>query len=607
MQLARVIETSAAVAGTRSRTEKTALLAQTLREAGELVAGDEPGGLMAGNGSGALLAGNGSGGRAAGEGFEGLVAGDGSEGLVAGGEAPERLVEVVADYLAGTLPQRTVGVGWRGLRSLPDPAPEPSLGVLEVDAALEELRAMAGAGSATTRAAAVEELFARATAEEQRWLVGLITGELRQGAGDGVLLPAIARAADVPDALVRRAVMLAGFPGPVARAALAGGSETLAQICLEVGRPLRPMLAGSAPDVAAALLDDQEVAVETKLDGIRLQIHLDRRPSADTGTDSKADTDAPPTSETETALDADTPPGPETETALDTDTQPAPASGPVRLFTRSLEEITDRLPEVVAAIEALPATTAVLDGEVIALQDDGRPHPFQVTGGRTASSSSEKLAKLATEIPVTTFLFDLLHLDGRDLVDEPAHERWAALHTLAPHLGVDRLVTADPGAAKDFFDDALARGHEGVVVKDPATPYAAGRRGAGWVKVKPRRTADLVVVAVEWGSGRRQGWLSNIHLAARDDRTGELVMVGKTFKGMTDAILAWQTERFLGLETHREGHVVHVRPEQVVEIAYDGVQTSQRYPGGIALRFARVLRYRDDKGADEADTLDALR
>jgi DNA ligase-1 len=508
MQLARVIETSAAVSATRSRSAKTGLLAQTLREAG------------------------------------------------AGGSREARLVEVVADYLAGTLPQRTVGVGWRGLRTLPTPAQESSLTVLEVDTALERLRAVGGAGSGAARAAAVEQLFSRATAEEQRWLVGILTGELRQGAGDGVLLPAIAQAADVPEALVRRAVMLAGFPGPVAHVALAEGAPGLEQIRLEVGRPLRPMLAGSAADVAAAVDGSAEVGVETKLDGIRLQIHLGREHQ-------------------------------------------------VRLFTRSLEEITDRLPEVVEALGALEASSAVLDGEVIALQANGRPHPFQVTGARTASSADPQA--MAGTTPVTTYLFDLLHLDGQDLVDEPAQVRWQALRTLAPHLVVDRLLTADPVAAAAFFDEALAQGHEGVVVKDPTAPYAAGRRGAGWVKVKPRRTADLVVLGVEWGSGRRQGRLSNIHLGARDPDSGELVMVGKTFKGMTDAILAWQTERFLALETEREGHVVHVRPEQVVEIAYDGVQTSRRYPGGIALRFARVLRYRDDKGPDEADTLSALR
>ena len=519
MQLATVTGTSAQVAATRSRTAKTALLAQTLAEAAE----QSPG----------------------------------SEGTDAVDRADrDRQVEVVADYLAGTLPQRTVGVGWRGLRDRPDPAEESTLTVLEVDAALSRIKAIGGQGSGAERAAAVGDLFSRATEEEQAWLTGLISGELRQGAGDGVMLPAIAQAADVPEALVRRAVMLAGFPGPVARAALTEGAAALEAVRLEVGRPLRPMLAGSEPDVAAAVDGTTEVALDLKLDGIRLQAHLDRA-----------------------------------------------ADVPVRLFTRSLEEITDRLPEVVEAISALPGEQAVLDGEVIALAEDGRPEPFQVTGARTASRTDP--AELARTTPVTTYLFDLLHLDGRDLVDEPAHERWAALAELAPSLVVERLLTSDPHTAQAFFDDVVARGHEGVVVKDPQAPYAAGRRGAGWVKVKPRRTADLVVIAVEWGSGRRQGWLSNIHLAARGE-DGELVMVGKTFKGMTDAILQWQTERFLALETAREGHVVHVRPEQVVEIAYDAVQTSRRYPGGIALRFARVLRYRDDKTPDEADTLDSL-
>ena len=508
MQLAEVIATSAAVAGTRARTEKVALLAQTLRAATRY--------------------------------------------------ADSRLVEIVADYLAGSLPQRTVGVSRRGLRDLPEAAPEPSLGVLEVDDALSALRGMSGTGSVAARRSVVEDIFARATAQEQRWLVGLITGELRQGASDGVLLPAIAAAAEVPEPLVRRAVMLAGFPGPVAAAALLEGTEALEEVRLEVGRPLRPMLAGSAPDVATVVDGRRELAVDAKLDGIRLQAHLDRG-----------------------------------------------AEAPVRLFTRSLEEITDRLPEVVAAVLALPARTAVLDGEVIALRPDGRPEPFQVTGARTASSADPEA--LARTTPVTTYLFDLLHLDGADLVDEPAAHRWEVLERLAPGLTVERLLTAETAAAEAFSQDVLRRGHEGVVVKDPTVPYAAGRRGAGWTKVKPRRTADLVVTGVEWGSGRRSGWLSNLHLAARHPETGELVMVGKTFKGMTDAMLAWQTERFLGLETSRDAHVVLVHPEQVVEIAYDGVQTSRRYPGGLALRFARVLRYRDDKGPEEVDTLDDLR
>jgi DNA ligase-1 len=508
MQLARVIETSAAVAATRSRTAKVAALADTLRASTQ--------------------------------------------------SGP---VEVVADYLAGTLPQRRVGVSWRGLREMPGPAAGSTLTVGEVDTALTALQAVTGTGSAAVRGAAVQALFSRATATEQDWLRGLITGELRQGAGDGVMLKAIAEAAQVPEAAVRRAVMLAGLAGPVAAAALAGGEEALAAITLEVGRPLRPMLAASAPDVPAALADlGGEVAIDSKLDGIRVQVHLDRA-----ATDGRA----------------------------------------VRLFTRTLEEVTDRLPEVVEVIAALPADRAVLDGEVIAQRPDGRPQPFQVTGARTASTADPE--RLRTEVPLTTYLFDLLHLDGRDLVDEPAAERWAVLAALAPDHLVPRITTSDPALAQEFFAERVAAGHEGVVVKSLTAPYAAGRRGAGWVKVKPRHTLDLVVLAVEWGGGRRQGWLSNIHLGARDEGTGELVMLGKTFKGMTDATLAWQTERFLALETHRTEYVVHVRPEQVVEIAFDGVQRSRRYPGGVALRFARVLRYRDDKPADQIDTLQSVR
>lgn len=500
MQLARVIETSAAVAGTRSRTAKVAALAGALRE------------------------------------------------------TPADEVAVVTDYLAGRLPQRTVGVGWRRLQTLPEPATDSTLSARDVDTALAALQRLAGTGSVATRGAAVAELFSRATRDEQHWLVGLITGELRQGAGDGVMLKAIAEAASVPESAVRRAVMLAGFAGPVAAAALGAdgaeaAQEALAQIQLEVGRPLRPMLAGSAAQVADVVDGSATLAVETKVDGIRLQAHL--------------------------------------------------RGGAVRLFTRTLEEVTERMPEVVELLAALPAERAVLDGEVIALAPDGRPEPFQVTGARTASTADP--AALREQVPLTTFLFDLLHLDGRDLVDEPAHQRWGALASLAPELLVSRMETDDAEAAHAFFAQQVVAGHEGVVIKSLDAPYAAGRRGAGWVKVKPRHTLDLVVLAVEWGSGRRRGWLSNIHLGARDATTGELVMLGKTFKGMTDEMLAWQTERFLELETHREGHVVHVRPEQVVEIAYDGVQRSNRYPGGVALRFARVLRYRDDKPVSEID------
>ncbi|MEP6854578.1 MAG: ATP-dependent DNA ligase, partial [Pedococcus sp.] len=455
-----------------------------------------------------------------------------------------------------------IGVSWRGLATLPTPADAPTVTVAEVDAALTSLGAISGGGSAATRAAAVVELFERLTEDEQDYLRALITGQVRQGALDGVMLAAIAAASEVPEAEVRRAVMLAGYSGPIAAAALAGGSDALAAIGLEVGRPVRPMLAASAPDIEAAWeqvaegVDEATVIVDGKLDGIRLQAHRD-------GDD-------------------------------------------VRLFTRSLDDITDRLPEVVEAVLALPAQRLVIDGEAIALDPAGRPRPFQETASRTMSSTG--VTELRATTPVTPYFFDLLHLDGEDLLELPATERFARLADLVPQVWlVPRTTASSATEAAGFFHRLVADGHEGVVVKSPSAPYAAGRRGAGWVKVKPRHTLDLVVLAVEWGSGRREGWLSNIHLGARDPASGGFTMLGKTFKGMTDEILTWQTARFLELETGRAGHVVHVRPEQVVEIAFDGIQTSSRYPGGMALRFARVIGYRDDKTAEEADTVDTVR
>ncbi|MGN6753126.1 MAG: ATP-dependent DNA ligase [Intrasporangium sp.] len=508
MLLSEIVETSRAVAATSSRTAKIERLATTLRGA----ATDDP-----------------------------------------------ARIGVVASYLSGSLPQRRTGVSWRSLGNLPAPADESTLTVADVDAAAEELARTSGSGSGATRRHIVTDLFSRATEDEQAWLRATFVGEARQGAADGVMLQAIAKAADVPDAAVRRAVMLAGRTGPVAEAALTGGSDALEAIELEVGRPLRPMLAASAPDVAGALATmPGEVALETKLDGIRLQAHVDE--------------------------------------------------GAVGLFTRTLEDVTDRLPEVVEALRALPVRQAVLDGEVVALDEAGRPQPFQVTGARTASSADPE--RLRAEVPVTPYFFDLLHLDGEDLVDHPLAQRWERLAqvTSERHV-VPRITTADVEEAQRFFADVVGAGHEGVVVKDPGLPYAAGRRGPGWIKVKPRHTLDLVVLAVEWGSGRRKGWLSNIHLGARDAESGELVMLGKTFKGMTDEMLRWQTKRFreLAAGDPDAGWVVELRPEQVVEVAFDGVQRSSRYPGGMALRFARVIRYRDDKPVSEIDTVQTIR
>ena len=424
--------------------------------------------------------------------------------------------------------------------------------MLEVHEAFEVMSTIAGAGSQQVRRDAVTSFFARATADEQAWLRAVVTGNLRQGALDAVTQEAVAQVAGVPLAAVRRAAMLAGSTVAAAGAAFEG-EEALAAIGLEVGRPIMPMLASSAPDVAAAMAGlsadgSTEVAIDAKLDGIRIQVHRD--------------------------------------------------GDEVLVVTRSLDDITGRLPEVVEVARSLPASRFVLDGEALALSDDGRPMAFQDTASRTAQDSARDGQSV-----VTPHFFDLLHVDGRDLLDSPGHERLAALDALVPEQHrVRRLVTSDRSAAETFATETVAAGHEGVVLKDLSAPYAAGRRGSAWVKVKPVHTLDLVVLAVEWGSGRREGWLSNIHLGARDDSspTG-FVMLGKTFKGMTDEMLAWQTERFTELATSptdRSHYVVHVRPEQVVEIAFDGLQRSTRYPGGrgAAVRPGRPLPRRQVRG-----------
>jgi DNA ligase-1 len=468
-------------------------------------------------------------------------------------------VEIVVAYLAGELRQRRTGVGWAGLTTIPTAAAEPSLTVVEVDAAFQRISELSGAGSAQRRTTAVADLFARATAAEQRLLRGLVAGDLRQGALDAAMLDAVSAATGVPLDTVRRAAMLRGATGPVAVAALTGGLEAVAAFGLTVGQPVRPMLAASAPDIAAALeKTGVPASLDTKLDGIRVQIHQ--------------------------------------------------RDDSITIFTRSLDDITPRLPEVVESVRAFARRALILDGEVVTLDAEGRPRPFQETASRTASQP----LSATTSGTVAAFFFDLLHVDGRDLIDRPLGERLAVLDEVVPAAQrVSRLSTDDPQAGQAFFAETVTSGQEGLVVKSLDAPYDAGRRGSAWVKVKPRHTLDLVVLAVEWGSGRRKGWLSNIHLGALDRASGGFVMLGKTFKGMTDEMLAWQTQRFLELavspETARDSYVVPVRPEQVVEIAFDGVQRSSRYPGGVALRFARVLRYRDDKPAAEADDIDSVR
>ncbi|GGR40939.1 DNA ligase-1 [Nocardioides luteus] len=457
---------------------------------------------------------------------------------------------VVTAYLSGTLLQRRTGLGWRSLNDLPAPAAEPSLSVEDVHEAFERMSQVAGAGSQVERKREADALFGAATEAEQAWLRGVVTGEVRQGALDSLVQEAIAAAAEVPLPAVRRAAMLAGSTVVVAGLAF-DGEEALAEVGLVVGRPVLPMLASSAGSVEEAMSKlGEAVLVDTKLDGIRIQAHK--------------------------------------------------SGSEVRIATRTLEDITSRLPEVAEIVSGFPAESLVLDGEAMTLGPDGRPRPFQETASRTATRS-------AADAVVAPYFFDILHVDGRDLIDLSLDQRITELDRIVPEQHrPPRLVTVDAEEAERFAADAITSGHEGVVVKGVGLPWEAGRRGSGWIKVKPVHTLDLVVLGIEWGSGRRKGWLSNIHLGARGP--DGFVMIGKTFKGMTDQILAWQTERFTELAVDgTDDWQVRVRPEQVVEIAFDGVQRSTRYPGGVALRFARVVRYRDDKKPEEADTIDTVR
>ncbi|WP_243789930.1 ATP-dependent DNA ligase [Saccharopolyspora gloriosae] len=453
--------------------------------------------------------------------------------------------------LAGELPGGRAGVGWSTLSALDvDPAAIPSLTVLDVDAAIDELRGITGAGSGRRRAAALHYLLGKATGAEQEFLIRLLGGELRQGALEGVMLEAVARAAEVPAASVRRAFMLSGRLPATAEAALLGGSAALDAFHLEVGRPLRPMLASPADTLDAALAELGACVVEYKLDGARIQVHR--------------------------------------------------AGDQVHVYTRTLRDITRQVPEIVALAQGLTCDSVVLDGETLALTDSGRPRPFQQTMARFG-------ARGPRDEVLRPYFFDCLHLDGTDLVDEPLHRRLDALARVAPE---HRIPGVRPGAGTEaaaLLDEALDAGHEGVVVKALDSPYAAGRRGRTWRKIKPSHTLDLVVLAAEWGHGRRSGRLSNLYLGARDPDGGPPIMVGKTFKGLTDELLTWQTAEFPRHETHRDDSTVHLAPDLVVEIELDGVQVSTRYPGAVALRFARVLRYRPDKDAATADTIEAVR
>jgi DNA ligase-1 len=472
--------------------------------------------------------------------------------------APED-APIAIGFLTGWPRQGKLGVGWSSASAAHDiePAQGATLDLRDVDATFEQVKAVRGKSSNAERARLLGELFARATNDEQRFLQSLIVGEVRQGALEGVLLEAIAKAAAVPAPTVRRAAMMAGDLGVVARAALSEGEAGLAQYGLELFRPVQPMLADSAPTVAEAMAENQDaIAIEWKLDGARVQVHRE--------------------------------------------------GDRVAVYTRNLNDVTDRVPEVVEAVRALPVRDVILDGEVIALGANGRPQPFQVT--MTRFGRRLEIDDMRAQLPLSAFFFDLLYRDGESIVDEPLVERLNKLGALLPEpMRVPRIITSSVEEAERFQANAVERGHEGVMVKSLSAAYAAGRRGAAWLKVKTARTLDLVVIGGEWGSGRRKGWLSNIHLGARDPRTGEFVMLGKTFKGMTDEILEWQTRELLAREVRREGHVVYVRPELVVEVAFNEVQQSSQYPGGVALRFARVKGYRPDKNAEAADTIDAVR
>jgi DNA ligase-1 len=466
-------------------------------------------------------------------------------------------IDVAVAYLSGHLRQGRIGLGPAAIQAArPGTAAEsPSLSLGDVDAAFAQIAGTTGSGSTPKRTRLLGGLLARATAEEQEFLIRLLFGELRQGALAGLLAEALAAAAEVPADEVRRALMLAGELPEVARAVLTAGRPGLARFHLELFRPLQPMLASPAGDVSEALERLGEAAFELKLDGARVQVHK--------------------------------------------------AGGEVRVWSRRGNEVTNAVPELVEAVTALPARQLVLDGEVIALRPDGSPLPFQATMRRFGRKLD--VPRLRGELPLTPFFFDLLHLDGEDLLDQPASRRFEALGDATPGLTVPRRTTASAEEAEEFFAAALARGHEGIMAKATDAPYEAGRRGFSWLKIKPAHTLDLVVLAAEWGHGRRQGWLSNLHLGARDPENGGFVMLGKTFKGMTDETLAWQTKRFQEIALGTDGWTVHLRPEIVVEIAFSDVQESPHYPAGMALRFARVKRYRADKTAAEADTIETVR
>ncbi len=465
-------------------------------------------------------------------------------------------IPIAVSYLSGALPQGRIGIGWSVVADARAvaPASQPSLELRDVDGAFARIAGIRGAGATRARMQQLIDLFNRATESEQDFLVRLLSGELRQGAQEGVLAEAIAKAAGVSGASVRHAAMMCGDLAAVARTALVEGAPALERYAIQIFRPVEPMLASPTESVADALAAFGEAAFELKLDGARIQVHK--------------------------------------------------SGDEVRVFSRALRDVTAAVPEVVEVVRPMPARDLILDGEVLALRPDRSPLPFQETMRRFGRRLD--VDRLRSDLPVTPYFFDCLYADGRPLTAEPQRARFAVLGAISGASAVPHRIISDEHTAAEFFDRAISAGHEGVMAKALDAPYAAGSRGSAWLKIKKVRTLDLIVLAAEWGSGRRRGWLSNLHLGARDPERHRLVMLGKTFKGMTDALLEWQTAALLEREVRRDGHIVFVRPELVVEIAYNDLQESPQYPGGLALRFARVKGYRPDKTPDEADTLQTL-
>jgi len=477
-------------------------------------------------------------------------------------------IEIVTAFLSGRVRQGRIGVGYRTIReaangaareAAAEVAPEPSIEVLNLDRAFESMAQIEGPGAERRRIDLLRQLFTAATAAEQQFITGLLLGELRQGALEGIMLEALAKASGVALARVRHAAMVSGDLVRIARALLERGEAGLDDYGIRLFQPVQPMLAQTAEDVVEALADvgdDMgEVALEYKLDGARVQVHK--------------------------------------------------SGDEVMVFSRALNDVTGAVPEIVEAARALPARDAILDGEVLSLKPDGRPQPFQVTARRFGRKLD--LLRMRAELPLTPFWFDALYLDGANLLHEPQSRRFAALTAIAPQSVIPHVTTADSSEGHRFLEEALARGHEGIMAKARDSEYSTGARGRSWLKIKHVKTLDLVILAAEWGSGRRKGRLSNLHLGARDTEKGGFAMLGKTFKGLTDEMLAWQTAELLKIEIARDSYTVYVEPKIVVEIAFNDLQVSSRYVSGLALRFARVKRYRTDKTPEQSDTFQTVK